>query len=103
MSSMINCDGPYLDVSHNNLISSNITNNHICLFMFVGLRTDNAIKNHWNSSLRKKLYAYIKSGLLEEFKGLPSVVIQSTPTTLGHNNVVKMLMKSQNAVKLQLL
>ena len=40
--------------------------------MFVGLRTDNAIKNHWNSSLRKKLDAYIESGLLEQFQGFPS-------------------------------
>ncbi|PWA71899.1 Myb-related protein 3R-1 [Artemisia annua] len=44
-------------------------------------RTDNAIKNHWNSSLRKKLDAYMESGLLDKFQGLPSVVIQSTPTT----------------------
>ncbi|GAB2261678.1 hypothetical protein Droror1_Dr00002675 [Drosera rotundifolia] len=34
-------------------------------------RSDNAIKNHWNSSVKKKLNAYIASGSLAEFKGLP--------------------------------
>ena len=53
--------------------------------MFVGLRTDNAIKNHWNSSLRKKLDAYIESGLLEQFQEFPSVVIQSTPNFLKYH------------------
>ena len=45
--------------------------------MFVGLRTANAIKNHWNSSLRKKLDAYMESGLIEKFQGSS----KSTPTT----------------------
>lgn len=61
----------------NNIISLNITNNLLCHFMFVGLRTANAIKNHWNSSLRKKLDAYRESDLLEKFQGS----IKSTPTT----------------------
>ncbi|KAL9250466.1 Transcription factor MYB3R-1-like protein [Drosera capensis] len=34
-------------------------------------RSDNAIKNHWNSSVKKKLNSYIVSGSLAEFKGLP--------------------------------
>nr|QRM13517.1 transcription factor MYB3R1 [Oxybasis glauca] len=40
-------------------------------------RTDNAIKNHWNSSVKKKLDSYIASGLLAQFQGLPMVSHQS--------------------------
>ncbi|CAO2825919.1 unnamed protein product [Amaranthus hypochondriacus] len=40
-------------------------------------RTDNAIKNHWNSSVKKKLDSYIASGLLAQFEGLPLVSHQS--------------------------
>lgn len=36
-------------------------------------RTDNAIKNHWNSSVKKKLQFYLASGLIEQFQGLPYV------------------------------
>ncbi|XP_068647752.1 transcription factor MYB3R-4-like isoform X2 [Aristolochia californica] len=32
---------------------------------------DNAIKNHWNSSVKKKLDSYLASGLLAQFQGLP--------------------------------
>nr|GEY46907.1 Myb-related protein 3R-1 [Tanacetum cinerariifolium] len=51
------------------------------LTKFLPGRTDNAIKNHWNSAVRKKLDTYKESGLLEQFQGLPCVVIQSTPAT----------------------
>ncbi|KNA21761.1 hypothetical protein SOVF_040570 [Spinacia oleracea] len=40
-------------------------------------RTDNAIKNHWNSSVKKKLDSYIASGLLAQFQSLPVVSHQS--------------------------
>lgn len=33
------------------------------------IRTDNAIKNHWNSSVKKKLDMYLASGLLAQFQG----------------------------------
>ncbi|KAG4963152.1 hypothetical protein JHK82_039823 [Glycine max] len=34
-------------------------------------RTDNAIKNHWNSSVKKKLDSYLASGLLTQFESIP--------------------------------
>ncbi|KAM7258122.1 hypothetical protein ACFE04_013863 [Oxalis oulophora] len=47
------------------------------LSKFLPGRTDNAIKNHWNSSVKKKLDSYLASGLLEQFHGLPLVAHQS--------------------------
>ncbi|KAL7112147.1 hypothetical protein ACP275_05G134000 [Erythranthe tilingii] len=43
------------------------------LTKFLPGRTDNAIKNHWNSSVKKKLDMYLASGLLSQFQGLPPV------------------------------
>ncbi|KAF3441924.1 hypothetical protein FNV43_RR15839 [Rhamnella rubrinervis] len=40
-------------------------------------RTDNAIKNHWNSSVKKKLDTYLASGLLSQFQ---------SSTQVGHPN-----------------
>ncbi|XP_020245514.1 transcription factor MYB3R-1-like isoform X4 [Asparagus officinalis] len=45
------------------------------LSKFLPGRTDNAIKNHWHSSVKKKLDYYQSSGLLAQFQGLPSVDI----------------------------
>ncbi|KAL0330752.1 UNVERIFIED_CONTAM: Transcription factor R-1 [Sesamum angustifolium] len=41
------------------------------LTKFLPGRTDNAIKNHWNSSVKKKLDVYLASGLLSQFQGPP--------------------------------
>ncbi|KAI4376611.1 hypothetical protein MLD38_014353 [Melastoma candidum] len=41
------------------------------LTKFLPGRTDNAIKNHWNSSAKKKIAYYMQSGLLQQFQGLP--------------------------------
>ncbi|XP_052297903.1 transcription factor MYB3R-1 isoform X2 [Citrus sinensis] len=49
------------------------------LTKFLPGRTDNAIKNHWNSSVKKKLDSYLASGLLEQFQGLPLVGHQNQP------------------------
>jgi hypothetical protein len=42
-------------------------------------RTDNAIKNHWNSSVKKKLDSYLASGLLAQFPALPHAGHQNQP------------------------
>ncbi|KAF5726200.1 myb family transcription factor family protein [Tripterygium wilfordii] len=41
------------------------------LTKFLPGRGDNAIKNHWNSSVKKKLESYLASGLLDQFPALP--------------------------------
>lgn len=49
------------------------------LTKFLPGRTDNAIKNHWNSSVKKKLDSYLASGLLAQFPALPPVGHQNQP------------------------
>ncbi|XP_015898289.3 transcription factor MYB3R-1 isoform X2 [Ziziphus jujuba] len=48
------------------------------LTKFLPGRTDNAIKNHWNSSVKKKVDTYLASGLLAQFQGLPEVRNQNS-------------------------
>ncbi|CAN6340139.1 unnamed protein product [Urochloa humidicola] len=43
------------------------------LTKFLPGRTDNAIKNHWHSSVKKKVDSYRTSGLLAQFQGLKPV------------------------------
>ncbi|KAE9586500.1 putative transcription factor MYB-HB-like family [Lupinus albus] len=40
------------------------------LTKFLPGRTDNAIKNHWHSSVKKKLDSYLTSGLLNQFQSV---------------------------------
>ncbi|KAK6944962.1 SANT/Myb domain [Dillenia turbinata] len=59
------------------------------LSKFLPGRTDNAIKNHWNSSVKKKINFYEASGLLAQFQGLvhsSNIVLSSLKTE--QSNVV---------------
>lgn len=58
------------------------------LTKFLPGRTDNAIKNHWNSSVKKKLDSYLASGLLAQFPALSHV---------GHQN--KHLLSSSSKIQ----
>ncbi|KAI9191105.1 hypothetical protein LWI28_003648 [Acer negundo] len=57
------------------------------LTKFLPGRTDNAIKNHWNSSVKKKLDSYLASGILEQFQGIPLVVHQNQPMPLSSSRM----------------
>ncbi|XP_028554395.1 transcription factor MYB3R-4 isoform X2 [Dendrobium catenatum] len=48
------------------------------LTKFLPGRSDNSIKNHWNSSVKKKLESYMVQGLIERYPGLPNVVSSTT-------------------------
>ncbi|EOY29679.1 hypothetical protein QUC31_020654 [Theobroma cacao] len=56
------------------------------LTKFLPGRTDNAIKNHWNSSVKKKLDSYIASGLLDQFQ-FPLLANQSQPMPSSSSRV----------------
>ncbi|XP_031473399.1 transcription factor MYB3R-4 [Nymphaea colorata] len=56
------------------------------LAKFLPGRTDNAIKNHWNSSLKKKLDSYLASGLLNQFQGLP--VVEPSDKCISSTSVI---------------
>ncbi|KAK4485872.1 hypothetical protein RD792_008523 [Penstemon davidsonii] len=63
------------------------------LTKFLPGRTDNAIKNHWNSSVKKKLDMYKASGLLSQFQGLPLV---SQPNHSAASSLSKAQLSSED-------
>ncbi|KAK8955808.1 Myb-related protein 3R-1 [Platanthera guangdongensis] len=44
------------------------------LTKFLPGRSDNSIKNHWNSSVKKKLESYMVEGVIERYSGQPNIV-----------------------------
>ncbi|KAG2389966.1 Transcription factor [Vigna angularis] len=62
------------------------------LSKYIPGRTDNAIKNHWNSSVKKKLDSYLTSGVLNQFEPVPHVGNSNQSTRLqcsGDDNCSK--------------
>nr|AXY87639.1 transcription factor MYB3R-4-like protein [Cymbidium sinense] len=48
------------------------------LTKFLPGRSDNSIKNHWNSSVKKKLESYMAQGLIGRYPGLPNAVLSTS-------------------------
>ncbi|OEL31841.1 Myb-related protein 3R-1 [Dichanthelium oligosanthes] len=57
------------------------------LTKFLPGRTDNAIKNHWNSSVKKKVDSYISSGLLSQVPCLPLIECPAQCNSLSAMNL----------------
>ncbi|KAF8643689.1 hypothetical protein HU200_066749 [Digitaria exilis] len=57
------------------------------LTKFLPGRTDNAIKNHWNSSVKKKVDSYISSGLLSQVPCLPLIECPAQCNSLSAMNI----------------
>ncbi|CAL0333017.1 unnamed protein product [Lupinus luteus] len=57
------------------------------LTKFLPGRTDNAIKNHWHSSVKKKLDSYLASGLLNQFQSVPHVGNSNQSMVIGSSSL----------------
>ncbi|CAM0957340.1 unnamed protein product [Alopecurus aequalis] len=58
------------------------------LSKFLPGRTDNAIKNHWHSSVKKKFESYRAEGLLAQFQGLPAVAYPTGSLNLDSTSTI---------------
>ncbi|CAF1697054.1 unnamed protein product [Brassica napus] len=50
------------------------------LTKFLPGRSDNGIKNHWHSSVKKKLDSYMSSGLLDQYQAMPLAPYERSST-----------------------
>ncbi|KAJ4908530.1 myb domain protein 3r-4 [Raphanus sativus] len=50
------------------------------LTKFLPGRSDNGIKNHWHSSVKKKLDSYMSSGLLDQYQAMPLAPFERSST-----------------------
>ncbi|EOA19905.1 hypothetical protein CARUB_v10000155mg [Capsella rubella] len=50
------------------------------LTKFLPGRSDNGIKNHWHSSVKKKLDSYMSSGLLDQYQAIPLAPYERSST-----------------------
>ncbi|CAI9772351.1 unnamed protein product [Fraxinus pennsylvanica] len=68
------------------------------LTKFLPGRSDNAIKNHWNSSVKKKLDMFLASGLLSQFQG-PPLVSHPDQSTASSSSKVQQSSGDDSALK----
>ncbi|CAF2119280.1 transcription factor MYB3R-4 [Brassica rapa] len=58
------------------------------LTKFLPGRSDNGIKNHWHSSVKKKLDSYMSSGLLDQYQAMPLAPYERSSISLDCNGCV---------------
>ncbi|KAG0455815.1 hypothetical protein HPP92_023603 [Vanilla planifolia] len=68
------------------------------LTKFLPGRSDNSIKNHWNSSVKKKLESYMISGLLARYPDIQNLIPSKAPSQKkSHDNYLKERLKIEES------
>ncbi|KAG0454654.1 hypothetical protein HPP92_023946 [Vanilla planifolia] len=68
------------------------------LTKFLPGRSDNSIKNHWNSSVKKKLESYMISGLLARYPDKQNLIPSKAPSQKkSHDNYLKERLKIEES------